>query len=642
MKAKTRRNLTLGSTALLICVAAVGLLNPLEDQPTVPTARSRPATVARASITSRPPALTGLSTTEGHRGTGAYNAPVGREMLFDLEAQMDTRLSSKESGKGQDLGYAIVGTMKVSVEGRRDDEVVVHVSFPNADLSASKSEAPTDFENMRDTLGLATHVRMSTDGRTLGYRFPESMNSSTRNLVRGLVSAFRFVVPADAGNAWTTEEQDATGTFAAAYRRGAEERIHKRKVGYSDLEKGAGTNVESTADGVLDRGLGWVREATFAEKFNQTIETFGFTMENRARMSIRLRTHSDVDVTAFRSVDWEGSWAHPRGADDIDAEAPEAREARDRALIEGVQPVRLLRDICDLIHGGKLGSEELIAARKKLIAWIRLHPELLDEQRAMILGQGKATSYLMSVIAGADNLAAETFLSDLAGDAETDPRARFYATIALSALSAPGAQAIEAVRRSIQNEGSSRRLVSSSLLVLGVAASRQETPERAKKLFDELVGMKAQAEKSGLTTSWLGALGNNGSPEVAQHAKPYLGHEEPSIRDSAVSALRQVQTPEATRLIAATLTSDPSADVRATAALLLGARNEPMVLPIMQEIIGSRENPEAVQLAAIEGLGMQVDENGAAKQLLQTTAQRHASQRVREAAQAILTPAASS
>lgn len=576
-------------------------------------------------------------------GTGAYSAPAGRRMTFGIAARLETRFRDPDSGVRPGMTIALDGQLMIAVAGRRRNEVLADVAFPTLRARAKTDGHEVAYTLVEEDLKLTTRLLLRDDGSLVGVRFDSGARPPARDLLLGILAALRIVVPEGNPDAWTAEETDTTGPFAADYRvlsrEGGRIGIEKAKRAYRVQAPAPAVDVRSTTLATLDTGLGWLAEVRFTESMTMKAPDAGLLVENDGVIELRLLGSEDGDPSVFRELAWEGPWPTPAEAlaeGDAAADAAAAEAAKAAALkgIAGLDPAHVVEDLFAEIARGAGDGERFQELRDRLLDFLRTDPGLIARLGPMLLGRGDATCQLLTVAGCADTPEVEAFLRDVAGDPAGETRVRQYAVLGLLARSALDADSIAALRNLTLDPAAPAGLRRTGMLATGAAAGRAGGPESAAAVLSDLLAQESAATARGELATWLEALGNAGTESVLPAARRHLAHEDPQVRVSAASALRKVGGEEALWLLAETAARDADASVRAMAARALGARADDRALAAAGRLLA---DPSVhVQLAAVHGLEIQARRSAAARELLADAARSGISNDVRRAANGVL------
>jgi len=513
--------------------------------------------------------------------------------VFEFDASTEMSMTHTQDAQRSGLSVDLHGQVDLQVLERTDDELIVLVSFPETSAEIAMIGGAineSELARFAEQFARPTFVRMSSDGRTLGYRFDAGLELEYRNWIRTLVSGLRFVVPEGAQGGWSVEEEDATGVYAAQYRElpppnpGAGGReLSKDKLSYLVSEDGGEADDELPAHPVVrghgrarfDVQIGWLTEVKFDETVQLDLEGFGLEVESRFAIEARLLRVGRSSLADLATVPHEG-WSSPDGRVDAVALAQRSEERIAREELEGVRLEDLLATITSLIEGGEISSLELYEASVKLELLLASDPEAVEALREFVLAPGlhpDISGVLLAAAGGAGSPAARALLRDVFSDSELPEVLRLGAVAAVFHLEFgdPATSALLAATGS--DLGAGHDLRSTSLLALGALSAQPMLEPGAEGAgIAELLALEDSARADGLTSSWLVALANSRAPESVDAASAYLDHSDPRLRAQAVEVLGSVDLARTTTALVELTRTDASPLVRDRAAAVLSDR----------------------------------------------------------------------
>ena len=579
-------------------------------------------------------------------GRGFFAAPAGSKFDYEFAARASSgvQIEVADQPVAQRMVLRLRGTMTVLVVARRDDELLVQVDLSGVSADQGVGGVEERSPALEELLALPALVRMRADGALLGFAFDPRSNGFVNNLVRSIVCGFRFVVPQDAKTGWEGEEADPTGIATVRYdwlddQRGDERRLRRTKTCYRaapgqrrDLE--VGYEVRSIAVAMLSSALGWLRSAQVDETLTAKAGAASLRSSTEYEASLELATHTLLRLAELPDVSWDRLWAGVEGVEDTKA----IGDSSDRELSElelgDATFASLLADIQALTAITPLDSAALTAASHKLAVLLRLHPDALEQLgRALPTVTPFAADVLLGAVGAAATGPAQRLLAGVAGDAGSAPHLRLSALDSMIQIGAPDDAVLASVRNLADDPDAGARLRNKSLLVLGALASRQPQSESTDRdaVVAELIGREDRARSAGQLQHWLHALGNSGHEDTLPAIQRYLGDDNAAVRNAAVSALRQFDTPQATSALLDRARSERDLRVRALAVEGLAQRSDSAGLDYVAGVL-AREPDADVRSAAVAGLSRQLLRNEAVLPMLQRAAQHDPSPAIRDQA----------
>jgi len=206
---------------------------------------------------------------------------------------------------------------------------------------------------------------------------------------------------------------------------------------------------------------------------------------------------------------------------------------------------------------------------QQLKAFFHLHPDkLADFARACTQGgsQSVGCGHVMTAATAAGSAESQAFLRTLYEQLEGDAHGQNQVLPHLSMTETPSAETV-AFLRAVADSGRDR-LGSTARLALGTAAHqlRDDDPAAAAAIYGEAVARLGDARDDDARARSLRVLGNIGMPDQFDVIAPYLTHQNPEVRASAVAALRHVDSDEAREALLGAVLGDPVVRIREVAA----------------------------------------------------------------------------
>jgi HEAT repeat protein len=203
----------------------------------------------------------------------------------------------------------------------------------------------------------------------------------------------------------------------------------------------------------------------------------------------------------------------------------------------------------------------------------------------------------------------------LAEDVEGAVRRR--ATVALGRVPQPTDETIDLLQERFAADEGDLRTIAGYALGTALSARRPYDPEATDARIAELEAAYVSAPDTDARVLMLQILGNVGAHRTLPLLATELGHEDPEIRAAAVMALRHVGGDEADALLEQTMRGDSSADVREAAIRAADQRDTPAATRAIADWIAS-EPDGWVQVTALHALGRAVTRSEDAARALRT------------------------
>ena len=528
---------------------------------------------------------------------GWFTAQVGSRFRFRFTTSTQWKIEStskSEKGPAQmsptpnggNSGVDIGGLFTLTILDRRAGEAVAAISLKKFDVSLGSSHGGGD-EAIQRLLAIKKCpllVRFDGAGRIRGYRFSDLLQADQRNLWRGIVGTFEFVVPAGQRKGWQGTGTDTAGTYRAEYeqlKKGPDRlRVRRTKLRYLELSGGPQRMDKCTFMGhstaTLSGELGWLTSARIDEGMRMGVDMLHAEVTLQTVGSLDLTAAEQVVPDQLRRVDWNSPWAAASGVDeDVTAMIDDAERRQWAKRLRDTATSQIVAEMLRMIaSAGGFESEE-ICDLVDAMAWkLRLDPEAAAKlEQAIVANQGdaKMTSILMYALTKAGTARAQDVLlsSYLANEAQHDLQEA--SVFAMHQLAEPTEVLLAAVAHRASGRGANGKPDRMSMLLYGSLAPRAEAPAAGgRSAMQALLAMEGQALKNGALSTWLEALGNAGTAAIVPSVVKYLPHQEESVRMAAVSALRSVHTTPARDSLLVRASSDQSGRVRAFALENLG------------------------------------------------------------------------
>lgn len=542
--------------------------------------------------------------------------------------------------------------------------VAYRVDDARVELQLDGQEAAGQAEVTADLIGRETFARLDPQGRLRGVILPPQTDNMTKGFILALLSKTQFVLPQGpraGATAWTAEEEDPNGRYQARYeasssfagrRAGAFPKgmaaFRKTKVAYvptaaakRSLLPRLPTVVEPAGTiEVLFDTTGGCLEAAAGE------ETERITVSGRevARVESRfsLRRVAGGTVASSELVAQLEAFRWRRASADLVSPTMALSEEESEQAIQrtalGTETLESLK--ADLASAAAAGRKPELDLYLKFKALIYLHPEAAADLGAA-LAAAPAGSVTGDIIGGAlgavGHPEAQAALTKalLARRDEQELAARLIQT--LSQVRFPTAAAEQALWEFAAGPGD-ENLRAAALLGLGtMSRSLKETdPARAERVAAGLVALRTASMTEKAADILLKALGNSGSARVLPVMRDRISSGSARLRASAAAGLRFVSSAEVDPILISVLTSDEDALVRTNALLAMGFRKPTAATAEAHILALSRDESEAVRLAALNNMGSWVGEFPEVLAAIRRAAGEDSSESVRRTAAAIL------
>ena len=592
------RSLTLLGIAVATCALAAALYL-VAGTPKIPSALA--------------PAASGWTWHEGERSA------------YALELTSTVSLNPA-AGAASELVQRLSGRLDVEVLELSPDEVQLGLRLGSARLTVGGAGEPAVDERLSQPF----QATLSRAGRVLTCDAPAACGLREGELLVELVRALEVVVPDGAGEAWTLEERDATGSYVAAYRRLAPNLVEKQRLRYLAVHEGQSVTVlRSTTVARLSAGASWL-DGLDGELGLRVENPVGeFVVHTSTRLERVLGPPPEPWITPAETSGLRtAANSTPKAPGATPAAAPQPftpeLERELRARLAAI-------DAADRASGSdRLALRELLAACPELalrIPALLLDPTPGDKARAALL-------HALEVVGSAE---AQSSLGAVLCDADQSQADQLRAALAIAGLERPDPGAVAALWSVVEQgrgPGNATPVTASATLALGAAAGALGATDaaRAEALRNELVGALGSSNGSDAPLL-LGALGNTKDASLGPDIAPYLDATDSATRAAAAGALGRLDAENGPELLTRRLENEPSSDVRAALATALGqlsATSDEAAVRV--EAALRRESDERVRFALTSCLARYAPDRPEARELLEEIAASPGSRRTRRAA----------
>lgn len=410
------------------------------------------------------------------------------------------------------------------------------------------------------------YVKRDTHRRVENLGFSDQHSPEARNVLRDLLTQSHMVLPAPqrVHHTWTTQEEDLNGVFDAHYQRTGSDSetltIAKTRFYAKDEHE---VTAQSQTHFKLQKSNGYLLEVdayielisrhaqqTVAHSISQLSQTLVDTTTDRKTTSLHAQ--------AFRQLSSPNTMGYLSGKDAW------------RRLERNMRRSTLGTDTLATVLS-RLDNEREAATTEtyqKIKALIALHPEHLPELQSEFL---KATTHAPAfrALLGAfvasgtpetQNVLHNAYRACVDGGDEC-------ANVLLGhfgLLEQPTTATEDLVRAVLANPDNDEETTMIARLALGNIGNsvRHTDIDRNQQIFDDLRQQYTSATEANERVEVIRALGNIGHDDLVSVLRNDLRHRDPGVRSVSYSALRFVETDDATQLLVQAITRDESERVR--------------------------------------------------------------------------------
>jgi HEAT repeat protein len=254
----------------------------------------------------------------------------------------------------------------------------------------------------------------------------------------------------------------------------------------------------------------------------------------------------------------------------------------------------------------------------------------------MLKKEGSQRS-VINALGAASSPSAVAALNALAHYTAATETLRLDAILAFVQMQHPSAEAMRAPGNLLNDANpkirSAARMMSGALSHAG----RAEHPREAASIDDSLVALYRNAHETHERIEFLGALGNSAGPSIIPVLEEALHDPATAIRGAAARGLRLAPGSDIDRMLAAVITSDPDASVRADAVFATRFRH-PLPASLADTLLQSASTDAAryVRSDSIAVLGQNPTASPRVTETLERIAKRDADAGIRRQAQQML------
>lgn len=491
-------------------------------------------------------------------------------------------------------------TSTISAERAGEYDAQLQLADVQFTGDAVKGAPPASLSSLRARLSRPFWATYRNDGGLIAIHFYRDASPSDRNLLEMIATELQLVRPNTARTNWTAQERDGAGEYSALYVMPQPDRILKRKLKYTYTDGVAGAPADALHV-FIDQS-----DITFSVASDGRVHEVDGT--NRIRMDLSPdHTEQLVAVTEFhashlqtaRAPEIIGSLEHANVVDSpIVTQKPDASVVRaetDDRLLKGSPTEALLDSAFAKDSGG--------AQPDRLVALFRSRPEAASAAAALLIKNGPQRA-VTNALGAAGSLSTVAALSGLAHDTALPQDLRVGALVAFVQMQHPMVEAMHVPGDLIHDNNnavqSAARMISGALS----RAGRSGHPEEADAIDASLITLYRNAGDTREKTELLGALGNSAGPSVIPAIEEALGDSNVPIRAAAARALRLAAGSDVDRLLAAVITSDHDAQVRADAIFATRFRH-PLPSPLADALLHAASADETgyVRSNAVAVLG---------------------------------------
>lgn len=482
---------------------------------------------------------------------------------------------------------AVADVAPIRVEG---DEVELVLQLSEVQLTSRSGQQSSDPQATTQQLA-EPYVFTLKAGRLQHARMASGVSAETGSLLRTLSSVFQ-VAQGEAGAAtWQALEHDATGEYAAEYRRDGAV-IHKKKSKYTRLNV-PGDVAEAVRRSVVPRVLeseitltpraGALASVVLRERAESQL-LLENTVSVRTELELSaLGSHPSTPVaiaslyagtrvvaadqplsTAVRKDRFDDAKIGGFGFEDLlgQLEVEQAERERLEAAAKTTRPGVAASPAATEAKNNNTRAR--LATFTSMAALLRQQPAALTKAVALARTTSPLSDVMIDAIGSAGTPEAQRELVAVMKDAALPRRVRLAAAMSVIRLKDPVPENVQ-VLRSIVGDPLLREF---AIYGLGTASRRLRVVGQtavSTEATDALVALLSETKTDDVRMLALRGISNSGDIRALPAVKPWLTNEAIGVRHAAIDALRLMQHADADAWLAERLSDDESASIQAAA-----------------------------------------------------------------------------
>jgi hypothetical protein len=555
--------------------------------------------------------------------------------------------------------FSLDVTGKLRVSAQSGEGEVRRVTLSLQDLQVKSS---SDAKLRADVF--TAHLQRSYElelrgGLVQGLRIEPGTDYMAVAVMRTVASAFQLAQPPKAaqGPGYEAREFDSTGEYVARYERADAQHVHKQKLRYEDVlevatRPSAGPKIDSetraevqsssvdiTLQGATPRNVS-LSERILVPLMNSSKLAYDtkLSLELVGQEPARSSAKAAAELTYLPAG---RAYAPTPKLGDLDAVRIGDLSFRD--VIHNLEEIARKYDPGKLADGASGGAAAELAVERNryftaLAAFYRQDASFIEQARALVRAGSPAANWLLSALGSSGTPAGQQALVETMHESNLSMPLRKAAGLSLLQANEPTVATARALEALLGDETWQKYAV----FAVGIYARRMrevgQTAE-SERLSRLLLERLAEAREPDAIADVLGGLSNAAYGPSVKVMPRYLAHEDAVVRESAVQALRLVDTVEADRLLSNALAKDEAFKVRMVAADTARQRSEPRDALVDAVSAAATTDADArVRLMAVRALGAWLPKRPALTQVVQTVLDKDTDANVLLTAKALLSP----
>lgn len=564
---------------------------PTEEQP-VPSGSS---TVVAAPSPNLPPAQ---KAADGKRAWVAGS-------LYRYGLLLDQKITFENKGQTPEAEKVTPPGMKINLQGGWDvgvvsvdnDYVETRVQLRPDSFSVVVNERdqmePNGLRLLREAIALPFFVTFDKNGVAKRTYFEKKVDMLGRGILRSLVGSTQLMIPGVPEDSWQSEEHDPTGKYLSTYRRQAKARFEKQKQVYTHMSMpqgqvpvGKDITLNVRASTLFDLGEDlWAESLDASERLDIDLGEKLPTSTNELKLSLRLQERG-------KDPSLLGALAARKNM--LDSSPMSSFLGVHEDPLDQYRQIlgdRTFSDVLEMLRNLPKEEGERNTAQSLALEYLRaifmLQPEEALKVPELVKGMEHASvSPMLGALSAASTPQAITAMSKVVRDHSLSKDVRMDAVAALGVTPEPNKQSVDTIRDMIRTERDPM-LRDTATLAFGNASHQMgdTNASGAQALVSELQNDYRTGTTPDQKAMALRALGNTRAPSTLATIEEALRSPDTLIRESAVTALRNIADPAADRLLAERLLADPASEVRRAVLFAVSFRPLAPLIPALGQAL---------------------------------------------------------
>ena len=510
-----------------------------------------------------------------------------------------------EQSSAPPVEVRMIGEWSSTISAVHDGEYDAQLQLADVHVTgdSAKGAPAASMADLQARLSRPFWATYRSDGGLVAIHFFRDMQASDRNLLQMIATELQLVRPDSARNSWTAQERDGAGEYSALYVMPQPDRVLKRKLKYLYTDGVAGTPGESLHVHIDQSDIAF--SLTPDRRIRGIDGTSRMRMDLTADQEQQLAALTEFHATNLRTGQVPELIASLERALPNVSSSAIVTQRPDAAVARAEADKRLLKDDTTqaLLDAAFVKDAAKATPADRLTALFRSRPDAAQDAVAFLIKNGSQRG-VTNALGASGSPSAVAALSSLAHDTTLPDNLRVDAILGFVQMQHPSADAMlvpgDLIRDSNAAVQSAARMISGALS----RAGRNEHPTEAGAIDGSLNTLYREATDPREKTELLGALGNSAGPSAVPTIVEALHDSQTPIRAAAARALRLADGADVDSLLAAAISSDSEAAVRADAIFATRFRHR-LSSPLVDALLhaASTDTANYVRSDAVSVLG---------------------------------------